>query len=161
MDLGTCSIVKHYIDTCGAAPIRQPMRRTPQAFEDEEEQYFKEQLKSGVVVPSTSAWASPVVLCRKKDGSVRWCVDYRCLNEVTVKDAYPLPRIDMCLDGLGGAQYFSTLDLQSGYWQLELDESARPKTAFITKYGLFEYTKLPFGLSCALMTFQRCMELIF
>ena len=89
MDLGTCSIVKLYIDTCGAAPIRQPMRTTPKAFEDEEEQYLKEQLKSGVVVPSTSAWASPVVLCRKKDGLVRWCVDYRRLNEVTVKDAYP------------------------------------------------------------------------
>ena len=92
-------------NTCGAAPIRQPMR-TPEAFEGEEEQYLKEQLKSGVVVPSTSAWASPVVLCRKKDGSVRCCVDYRRLNEMTVKDAYPLPRIDMCLDGYGKPSIF-------------------------------------------------------
>ena len=77
-DFGTCSIIKHYIDTCGAAPIRQPPRRVPRQFEAEEEKYLQEQLKTGVVVPSSSAWASPVVLVRKKsDNTVRWCIDYR------------------------------------------------------------------------------------
>ena len=152
---------KHQIDTCGAAPIRQPYRRKPKAFEGEEETYLKQQTKAGVVVPSTSSWASPVVLVRKKDGSVRFCVNYRRLNEVTIKDAYPLPRIDMVLDCLSSARLFSTVDLQSGYWQLEMHPKDRHKTAFITKYGLFEYSKLPFGLCNAPGTFQRCMELIF
>ena len=159
-DLGRCSVLKHRIDTAGAAPIRQPMRRTPQGFEQEEEKYLKDQIDAGVIRPSNSPWSSPVVLVRKKDGGVRWCIDYRRLNDVTVKDAYPLPRIDSCLDQLSSAKIFSTLDLQSGYWQLELEESSKPKTAFISKYGLYEYNMLPFGLCGAPSTFQRCMEMI-
>ena len=159
-DLGDCSIIKHKINTGESAPIRQPLRRTPRGFEKEEEQYLKEQLEAGVVIPSNSAWSSPVCLVRKKDGSVRWCIDYRKLNDVTAKDAYPLPRIDTCLDCLGSAKFFSTVDMQSGYWQLQVVEEDRPKTAFITKYGLFEYRKLPFGLCGAPSTFERCMELV-
>ena len=114
MDLGKCSILKHKIsfhNTGFAAPIRQQIRRKPKGFEHEEEQYLKDQLESGVVVPPSSAWSSPVCLVRKKDGSVRWCIDYRKLNDVTVKDAYPLPRIDSCLDCLASTKLFSTLDL--------------------------------------------------
>ena len=161
LDLGSCSVISHKIETAGAPPIRQPLRRTPQGFEGEEEKYLQEQLENGVVVPSKSSWASPVCLVRKKDGSVRWCIDFRRLNMVTLKDAYPLPKISMCLDCLSTASVFSVMDLQSGYWQLDLAPEDRPKTAFITKYGLFEYTKMPFGLCNAPSTFQRCMELIF
>ena len=153
-DLGDCSIIKHKINTGESAPIRQPLRRTPRGFEKEEEQYQKEQLEAGVVIPSNSAWSSPVCLVRKKDGSVRWCINYRKLNDVTAKDEYPLPRIDTCLDCLGSAKFFSTVDMQSGYWQLQVVEEDRPKTAFITKYGLFEYRKLPFGLCGAPSTFE-------
>ena len=159
-DLGTCSVLKHRIDTNGAAPIQQALRRNPRAFEQEEEKYLKEQLDAGVLVPSSSAWASPVVLVRKKDGTVRWCCDFRKLNDLTVKDAYPLPRIDMCLEALGSACFFSTMDLQHGYWQLAVDEADQHKTAIITKYGLFEYAKLPMGLCNSPSSFQRCMELI-
>lgn len=160
-ELGKCSLLKHRIETAEAAPVRQPMRRTPQAFEGEEDKYLKEQLEAGVIQPSSSAWASPIVMVRKKTGDVRVCIDYRKLNERTIKDAYPLPRIDMCLDCLASARIYSTIDLQSAYMQLELAEEDRHKTAFITKHGLFEYLVMPFGLCNAPSTFQRCMELVF
>ena len=132
-EYGKCSVLKHRIDTAEAAPVRQPLRRTPQAFEKEEEKYIQEQLEAGVIQPSSSAWSSPIVMVRKKTGDVRVCIDYRKLNERTIKDAYPLPRIDMCLDCLSSAKIFSTIDLQSAYMQLEVDEEDRHKTAFITK----------------------------
>ena len=153
--MGSCSLVQHKIETGGAAPIRQPLRRTPQGFEGEEEIYLKDQLDKGVIKPSKSAWASPVVLVRKKDLSVRWCIDYRRLNGVSIFDAYPLPKISMCLDCLASASVFSVMDLQAGYWQLQVAPEDQHKTAFITKYGLFEYSKMPFGLCNAPSTFQR------
>ncbi|CAG2198867.1 Transposon Ty3-I Gag-Pol polyprotein,Transposon Ty3-G Gag-Pol polyprotein,Retrovirus-related Pol polyprotein from transposon 297 [Mytilus edulis] len=160
-DVGTCSFIKHRIDTAGAAPVRQPLRRTPIRFENEKFENLQDQLKTGVIKPSKSAWVSPVVLVRKKDNSVRWCVDFRRVNNLTIKDAYPIPRIVMCLDCLSSASIFLCLDLQSGYWQLMVEESDQPKTAFITKYGLYEYTKMPFGFCNAPSTFQRYMKLIF
>ena len=160
-EYGKCSLLKHRIDTAEAAPVRQPLRRTPQAFEQEEEKYIQEQLEAGVIQPSSSAWSSPIVMVRKKTGDIRVCIDYRKLNERTIKDAYPLPRIDMCLDCLSSAKIFSTIDLQSAYMQLEVAEDDRHKTAFITKHGLFEYLVMPFGLCNAPSTFQRCMEMVF
>ena len=108
----------------------------------------------GVVRPSSS----PVVLVPKKDSSLRFCVDYRRLNSVTKKDVYPLPRVDDLLGALGGAKYFSSLDLASGHWQVELDEEARQKSAFTTYSGLFEFIRMPFGLCNAPVTFQRVMQ---
>lgn len=101
-----------------------------------------------------------MVLVRKKDGGVRWCIDYRKLNDVTRKDSYPLPNIEECLDTLAGSTIFSTIDLQQGYHQIEVDQADRRKTAFITRYGLFEYTRMPFGLCGAPGTFQRAMECV-
>ena len=160
-DLGSFTKIKHEINTNGAAPVCERVRRTPRGFEGEEEKCLQEQLQAGVIRPSSSAWAAPTVLVRKSDGTVRWCIDYRSLNDRSVKDAYPLPRIDMCFDSLSGVRYFSTLDLQSGYWQIKVEEADIHKTAFITKYGLFECIKMPFGLCSAPSTFQRCMELVF
>lgn len=134
------------------------MRRTPLGFEKEEEEHLGKMLQCGVIRPSTSEWASPPVLVRKKDGSVRWCIDYRALNSVTVKDAFPLPLISECLDTLSETSFLSTLDLASGYWQIEIAEPDRHKTAFIMKHGLFEHTRMGFGLCNAPSTFQRAMQ---
>ncbi|CAF4471434.1 unnamed protein product, partial [Rotaria magnacalcarata] len=105
-------------------------------------------------------YAAPVTLQPKKDGSLRFCVDFRQLNSVTVRDVYPIPRIDDTLDQLQAAKYFTSLDLKSGFWQIELDDESRPKTAFITHAGLFQFKVMPFGLTKAPATFQRLMDLV-
>lgn len=132
---GRTTIVRHQIDTGNAKPIRQAPRRLPLAKRAEAEQIIQDMERDGVIEPSSSPWASPVVLVKKKDGTTRFCVDYRQLNNVTKKDSYPLPRIDDTLDTLGGCRMFSTLDLKSGYWQVELDSKDKEKTAFTIGTG--------------------------
>ena len=159
-DLGRTGVIRHEITTTNTAPIRQPIRRIPPYRREEVQQLLKEMQEKDVIQKSSSPWASPIVLVTKKDGSTRFCVDYRKLNEVTRKDAYPLPRIDMTLDTLAGSRWFSTLDLISGYWQVEVAEADRDKTAFCTTEGLFEFKVMPFGLCNAPATFQRLMDFI-
>ena len=159
-DLGCFAEVKHTIDTGAEKPVKQPMRRTPLGFENEEEENLKVMLDTGVIAESSSDWASAPVLVRKKDGTVRYCIDYRCLNSKTRKDLFPLPSISQCLDQLSGNQYFSTLDMASGYWQIEIEERDRHKTAFITKFGLFEHKRMAFGLCNAPATFQRVIQFV-
>ena len=117
-------------------------------------------LEHDVIEPSVSPWSAGVVLVKKKDGTTRFCVDLRKLNELTVKDAVPLPRIDDSLDHLSGTQWFSTLDLCSGYLQVEIEPKNKPKTAFVTKRGLYQFKVMPFGLCNAPATFERFMETI-
>jgi hypothetical protein len=157
-DLGRTGLVRHEISTGEAKPIKQPPRRLPIHQRSEAEQQIKDMLERRVIEESNSPWSSPIVLVKKKDGSTRFCVDYRRLNEVTHKDAYPLPKIDESLDGLSGSQWFSTLDLAAGYWQVEVDPNDRPKTAFTTGTGLFQFRVMPFGLCNAPSTFERLME---
>ena len=114
-------------------------------------------LEKGYIEPSDSPWASPIVLVTKKDRRTRFCIDYRRLNDVTRKDTYPLPHINETLSGAG---WFSTLDLASGYWQVSVAPEDRPKTAFTTRKGLFQWRVMPFGLSNARATFSRLMELV-
>ena len=137
------------------------MRRTPLHFHDEEEACLKKMLDSKVIQPSNSEWASPSVLIQKKDGSVHWKIDFRAINAVTQKDSFPLPLIEECLDALEGVQYMSTLDMNSGYFQFAMALADRCKTAFLTKYGLFEFTQMAMGLCNAPATFQRAMQLVF
>ena len=159
-DLGRTGVIQHRITTTTTSPIRQPIRRIPPYRREEVQQLLREMQEKDVIQRSSSPWASPIVLVTKKDGSTRFCVDYRRLNEVTRKDAYPLPRIDMTLDTLAGARWFSTLDLVSGYWQVEVAEEDRNKTAFCTTEGLFEFKVMPFGLCNAPATFQRLMDFV-
>ena len=157
---GRINKLRHNIDTGNSLPIRQPVRRLSPHRREEVKQLLNQLLDQGVIEPSSSTLGSPVVLVQKKDGSIRFSVDYRKVNQVTHKDAYPLPRIDMTLDTLHGSQWFSTLDLISGYWQVEVEEGDREKTAFWTTEGLYQFTVMPFGLCNAPASFQHLMALI-
>ncbi len=159
-DLGKLSLMRHRIHTYNEDPVRERLRRTPLKFQDEEERTLTDMLDAHVIKPSTSEWASAPVLVRKKDGEVRYTVDYRKLNAMTIKDAYPMPLIEECMDTLSGTLWFHTLDLASGYWQIEVDERDRHKTAFLTKFGLFEHVRMAQGLCNAPATFQRVMHLV-
>ena len=158
-DVGRTDLVQHSIPLLdGTKPIRQPPRRLGAEKDKEVEEQVAQLVQKGMVEPTDGSWSSPVVLVRKKDQSWRLCVDYRRLNAVTRKDAYPLPRIDDSLDALSGSIYFSTLDLISGYWQVPLDEEAQQRSAFVTRGGLWRWKVLPFGLTSAPATFERLME---
>ena len=126
---------------------------------DDMRAHIQEMLDNGAICKSHSPWASAVVLVQKKDGGLRFCIDLRKLNEQTIKDAYSLPWIDETLDSLQGSQWFSSLDLKSGYWQVEMDEESKPLTAFtVGPLGFYECKRMPFGLTNAPATFQRLME---
>ena len=157
-DIGRTDLVQHSINTRDTPPIRQPPRRLPLGKRQTEKEEINKMLQRGVIEPSNSAWASPVVLVTKKDGTPRFCIDYRRVNDCTVKDAYPLPRVDDCIDSLSGAKFFSSLDLNSGYWQVGMKPEDKEKTAFATTMGLYQFTVMSFGLANAPSTFERLME---
>lgn len=156
--LGCTHLVKHVIRT-NSEPIKQryyPLSPVLRGYVNEE---LDKMLELGVVRPSNSPWSSPIVMVKKKDGSYRFCVDYRKVNAVTQKDAYPLPYISNILDMLRDANYLSTIDIKSAYWQIPMDEESKPITAFtVPNRGLFEFNRLPFGLHNAPATWQRLID---
>ena len=159
MDMGTTKLVKHHMDLTDYTPFKERYRRMPPHLYDEVRAYLKEMLDLSAIRKSQSPWSSPIVLVRKKDGKLRFCIDLRKLNQRTVRDNYSLPNIDHMLKQLEGAQWFCTLDLKSGYWQVELTEESKPYTAFACgPLGFFECEKMPFGASNTPATFQRLME---
>ncbi|XP_075697048.1 uncharacterized protein LOC142662718 [Rhinoderma darwinii] len=155
---GRTTLTSHHVETQGQRPIQQAPYRVPEAVRDMIKSELADMKQLGIIRPSQSPWASPVVLVPKKDGTTRFCVDYRRLNDATKSDAYPMPRIDDLLDRLASARFVTTLDLSKGYWQIPLTENARERSAFITPFGLFEFLGMPFGMKNAPATFQRLVD---
>jgi len=145
----------------GTAPISKRPYRMPPAELAELKTQLHDLLEKGFIRPSTSSWDCPALFVKKKDGSLRMCVDYRPLNAVTVKNKYPLPRIDVLFDQLAGAKVFSKIDLRSGYHQIKIQPCDIPKTAFSTRYGLYEYLVMSFGLTNAPAYFMYLMNSVF
>lgn len=160
-DLGGTNLISHDIPLLDDTPVTQRYRRISPSEYEVVKEHISGLLSRQVIRKSSSPYASPIVLVRKKDGSLRMCADYRQLNSKTRRDAFPLPRIEESLDALSGARLFSTLDLASGYHQVPVTEADRPKTAFCTPFGLFEWNRMPFGLCNAPSTFQRLMQRLF
>jgi len=157
---GKTNLGYHSVETGDNAPIAQGVRPTAPADRAVVREEVQKMLESGAIRHSKSPWASPIVLVRKKDGSVRFCVDYRRLNDITKKDVTPLPRTSDMLESLAGAKIFTTLDAAAGYWHLPMRATDIEKTAFICSEGLFEFTVMPFGLCNAPATYQRLMNLL-
>lgn len=159
--LGEITTTEHHIELLpGTKPLlSHPYRAGPAARKAEKDEVDR-MLRAGVIEPAQSAWASPVALVPKQDGSLRFCVDYRRLNSVTVKYSYPLPRMEECLDSLGEATVFTTLDCNSGYWQIPVAAEDRDKTTFSCHAGTYRYKRMPFGLATAPATFQRTLDMV-
>lgn len=155
---GCTNLVQHGIDTGEAQPWKCNPRPVSPAKRQATDAALDELLKEGIIRRSTSPWGFPVVLVRKKDGSWRLCVDYRRLNAVTQKDAYPFPNVDEIVSNLGGAGYFSILDASKGYLQVEMRQGDECKTAFTCHRGLYEFVRMPFGLCGSPSTFQRLID---
>lgn len=150
--------IEHAIHTGSEPPIKVRPRRYARAEQEVIDAEVDKMLKDNVIEEGQGAWGFPVVLVKKKDGSVRFCIDYRMLNNITKKDVYPLPRIDDTIESMHGARRFTSLDLHAGYWQVPVAEEDRDKTGFVTRRGLFRFIRMPFGLANAPGTFQRMMD---
>ena len=143
---GRTTVIKHRITTGHVKPIRLPPYRIPYAYRETVREELRQMEREGVIERSSSEWAAPIVLLKKKDATLRMCVDYRRLNNVSEMDAYLMPRIDDLIDRVGKAKFITTLDLSRGYWQVPVRKEDQPKTAFTTPYGLFQFRVMPFGL---------------
>lgn len=160
--MGFTTLTQHEIDAQGAAPIKSKPYKVSQKEREIINEQIEEMLQHNIIRPSKSAWSSPIVLVKKRDGKIRFCVDYRKLNAVTKKRTYPMPNIDDLMTYLGNTKYFSTLDLYSGYWQVGIEEKSKEYTAFAAQgQGLYEFNVLPFGLSNGPSTFQDLADRIF
>lgn len=158
--IGNIPDLKHSIVTNNESPLHIRQWRLPQSSKEIIKKTVKEMHNSGVIEPSSSPWMSPVVLVRKKNGDIRFCIDYRALNNVTVADQFPLPRIEELIDDLGNTSYFSVLDARSAYWSVSMNEKDKAKTAFSDGSRLWQFKRMPYGLRNAPATFQRAMNTI-
>ena len=158
-ELGKTSLVQHHIKLDDLTLFKECYQRIPPHQYEKVKKHLQEMIEIGAICKSTSPWASPIILVCKKDGGLQICIDLRKLNNRAMKDAQSLPRIEDSLDCLDGATIFTSLDLQSGYWQVELTEASRPLTAFtVGPLGLYECVQIPLGLINAFAMFQCLKE---
>lgn len=160
-EIGKTDYIKHQIDTQGHGPIRKRAYRTPFKLQEEMKKHIQEMLKAGIIRPSCSPWAAPVLLVKKQDNTTRFVTDFRALNSITKHDSYPLPRIDWIFDQLGQRKIFTSLDMAQGFFQVPMNEDSVEKTAFVCEEGLFEYLRLPMGLKNSPSTLSRLVADIF
>ena len=162
-DIGRTTLLEHHINIVpGTRPIKQQPYRLPLAKRRDAETEIKHMAEQDLIEPPTSPWSSPAIIVPKKNGGIRFCIDYRRLNKVTIPDSMPLPRCLDSLDALGGSKWFSTLDLRSGFFQVPLDKESRPLTAFcIPGSGLWQFKVVPFGSMASPAVFERVMERVF
>ncbi len=153
-------MVEHDIVLCEGAISRRRSYRVPERLLTSLKEELDQMLTMNIIEPSRSDWCSPVVLVPKKDGSLRFCVDFRYLNSVSRFDSYPTPRIDELVDRLGKAKWITTIDLCKGYWQVPLSIQSKELTAFRTPWGLFQFSVMPFGLHGVPASFQRLMDCV-
>ncbi|KAE8604038.1 hypothetical protein XENTR_v10014546 [Xenopus tropicalis] len=158
MDVGCAKSTQHTIRLSDSTPFRERPRRVPPKDREDLQRTLQEMKRRGIIADSRSPYASPIVIVRKKDGSIRLCVDYRTLNRRTVPDQYTLPRIEETLEALNGSKWFTVMDLRSGYYQVPMASEDQEKTAFICPLGFYQFTRMPQGICGAPATFQRLME---
>ena len=160
-DLGFCDALKHSIPTTTDKPVYLPHRQIPDQLQEEVRKCLESWLKQGFIRPSKSPYASQVVIVRKKSGEIRLCVDFRKLNAISIRDSFPLPRIEEALQAVQAAVWFTSFDLAQGYLQMAMEEADIPKTAFRAgSSGLFEFTRMPFGLTNAGASFCRLIKMV-
>ncbi|CAC5385211.1 Transposon Ty3-I Gag-Pol polyprotein,Transposon Ty3-G Gag-Pol polyprotein [Mytilus coruscus] len=160
-ELGCTHLYNHHIETVpGAKPFRSPPYRQTPKVRAEQDRQVKELLDSDIIEPSCSNWASPVVMCFKKSGEMRMAINYRKVNSLNIPQTFPLPHMESVFDAIGEvkAQYFSCVDLKSGFHQVPLTEESKHKSAFITQTGIYQFKRMPFGLMNSPITFQAMMS---
>ena len=158
-ELGCTHSTEHTIKVTDDTPFKEHFRQIPPLMVEEVRNHLKEMLESGAIRPSQSAWCNAVMLVRKKDGGLHFCIDFQCLNAHMKKDSYPLPQIQEALESLVGASHFSCLDLKSGFWQIRMDKALKQYTTFtVGNLGFFECNRMPFGVCNAMATFQQLMQ---
>ena len=158
-EIGCTDATKHVIELMKDEPFKERFCRVAPPLVDEVRQHIQEMLDGSAIRPSQSPWCNAVVLVRKKDGSLRFCIDFRCLNARTKKDTYPLPRMQETVESMVGARHFSCMDLKSGFWQVQMDEESRQYTTFtVGSMNVYEFLRMPYGLCNAPATFQHLMQ---
>ena len=158
-EIGCTYATKHVIMLMKDEPFKERFHRIAPPLVDEIRQHIQEMLDGGAIRPSQSPWCNAVVLVRKKDGSLRFCIDFCCLKARTKKDAYPLPHMQETMESMVGTRHFSCMDLKSGFWQVQMDEESRQYTAFtVGSMGVYEFLRMPYGLCNAPAMFQHLMQ---
>ena len=158
-EIGCTDTAEHVIELLDEETFKEKFWQIALPLLDEVREHLQEMLDGGAIWPSQSAWCNAVVLVRKKDGGLRFCIDFRQLNARTKKDSYPLPRMQEMMESMVGARFFSTMDLKSGFWQVKMSEKSWQYTAFtVGSMGIFQFLRMPYGLCNAPATFQRLMQ---